>query len=367
MEVALDPAPGGVARLDDALARGAELLEARAEVGLEALVVERQRGARRSRLHQLGRGVDVGRVDDGREPATSPVDRGPCSTRPRLRQLHAGARLVDEHAAVGKPVRDAERSVAEALGEHLAHGAAGGRSREEERAHEPTQRRRECLEHGDRHDRRRDGEQAEHHAQPGLERERPHEAVRARRGNAVDSEPEQRERERDGREPGDRGRERHRQLGRREREAAGEAGAGHSLAHAANARTRGRLLGKRRDARREQPVAERALERGEAPDDVGRPDQHRRADSQRHEQRSDQPGEQDEYEIGDGERKAHDHVEGRARGDLQALLERSRPHGAPFTVTSPVVDWAEMPKGAESSDDSPLTFCVPVSEFTASR
>ena len=42
VEVALEPAPRGVAGLDDAVARGAEVLELAEHLGLQALVLERE-------------------------------------------------------------------------------------------------------------------------------------------------------------------------------------------------------------------------------------------------------------------------------------------------------------------------------------
>ena len=53
VEVALDPPPRRVARLDDPQPRDPQLLHARLQVGLQALVVDRQRGGRRGRLDEL--------------------------------------------------------------------------------------------------------------------------------------------------------------------------------------------------------------------------------------------------------------------------------------------------------------------------
>ena len=49
-------------------------------------------------------------------------------------QRHDAAGLVDEELAVGQPVGDRQRAVAEALGEHLADRAAGVRARAQQRA-----------------------------------------------------------------------------------------------------------------------------------------------------------------------------------------------------------------------------------------
>ena len=53
VEVALEPPPLGVPRLDDARARGAHLGQLGAQLRLQARVLERQARRRRDRLHQL--------------------------------------------------------------------------------------------------------------------------------------------------------------------------------------------------------------------------------------------------------------------------------------------------------------------------
>ncbi len=64
VQVALDPPARRVGRLHDPQSRDAQLLQPRAQVGLQALVVDRQRRCRRSRLHELAGGVQRGVVDD---------------------------------------------------------------------------------------------------------------------------------------------------------------------------------------------------------------------------------------------------------------------------------------------------------------
>ena len=133
VEVALDPPPRGVARLDDPQPREPQLLHARLQVGLQALVVDRQRRGRRGRHDQLGRGVERGVVDDRREPPAVAVDRGPRPARAGLGQLDRAALLVDEALAVGQPVGDRDGPVAEALREHLAHRPARRHARDQQR------------------------------------------------------------------------------------------------------------------------------------------------------------------------------------------------------------------------------------------
>ena len=65
VQVALDPAALGVAELDDPGPGGADLLELGPDLGLEALVLDRQAGGGRDRLDQLGLVVQGGVVDQG--------------------------------------------------------------------------------------------------------------------------------------------------------------------------------------------------------------------------------------------------------------------------------------------------------------
>src|SRR5262249_13803463 len=115
VQVALDPPARGVARLDDALAAAAQLLHARREVGLQALVVDRQRGRRAGRLDELGRGVQRRVVHDRGDAAAVALDRRPGAARAGLRELDRPAGLVDEALAVGQPVGDRDAAVTEAL------------------------------------------------------------------------------------------------------------------------------------------------------------------------------------------------------------------------------------------------------------
>ena len=65
VEVALDPAALGVAELHDPGPGGADLLELGPDLGLEALVLDRQAGGGGDRLDQLGLVVQGGVVDQG--------------------------------------------------------------------------------------------------------------------------------------------------------------------------------------------------------------------------------------------------------------------------------------------------------------
>ena len=88
VEVALEPPALGVARLDDAGARSAQMLELRARFGLEALVLDREPGRRGDLLDQLGVVEQVRAVED---TATGPPSRtsGVALGRPRPRRRPA--------------------------------------------------------------------------------------------------------------------------------------------------------------------------------------------------------------------------------------------------------------------------------------
>ena len=84
VEVALDLAAGGVGGLDDAHAGDAQLLDARAQVGLQPLVVERERRGGRRRVDELGGRVERLVVHDRRDAPAVAVHRRPCAARAAL-------------------------------------------------------------------------------------------------------------------------------------------------------------------------------------------------------------------------------------------------------------------------------------------
>ena len=69
VEVALEPPPLGVAGLDDARPRRAQLLEPRARLRLQPLVVEREPGGGADLLEQTGIVEQLGRGGRARRPA----------------------------------------------------------------------------------------------------------------------------------------------------------------------------------------------------------------------------------------------------------------------------------------------------------
>ena len=140
VQVALDLAARVVGRLDDPQPRHPQLLHPRAQLGLQSLVVDRQRGGLRGGGDELGRGVELGVVHDRRHPLALVVDRRPGAAGARGGQLDLAAGVVDEDPALRQPVGDVQRPVAEPLGEHLAHRALLGRARAQHPAGELAQR-----------------------------------------------------------------------------------------------------------------------------------------------------------------------------------------------------------------------------------
>ena len=127
VEVPLQPPALGVGDLDDAGARIAQLVEPGAQVGPQALVLELQHGGGAGRLDDVGVG-QVGAVDDGRDQLAVVLDRRPDPARCRCGgYLHLVPLAVDEDLALGQPVDDGQRLVAEPRGQRVAHQLVGAR------------------------------------------------------------------------------------------------------------------------------------------------------------------------------------------------------------------------------------------------
>ena len=108
VEVAAEAPPLGVAGLDDPRARGAQRLEPGAQLGLEAGVLERERGGAGRRAQQFGLLGQLRVVDERRDdPAVVDHLGGRPPARPRTRRDHdRPAGPVDEALAVLEPVGD---------------------------------------------------------------------------------------------------------------------------------------------------------------------------------------------------------------------------------------------------------------------
>ena len=122
VEVALEPPPLDVGGLDEPEPGGAQLLEAGAQLGLQALVLEREAGGGDHRVDELGMVAERGVVHDRGDRPAGPLDGGGDAGGAVGGQ---GDRVpVGIHVrAVPHPVRELERGVAEGAGECTAKAA----------------------------------------------------------------------------------------------------------------------------------------------------------------------------------------------------------------------------------------------------
>ena len=107
VQVALDPPALHLRGLDDPDARGAELLQPGAQLGLQALVLEREPGRGARRGDQLGVVTERRVVHERGDPAPVALD---LRHRPVLRERDRAALGVD--VAVAERIDDGERRVA---------------------------------------------------------------------------------------------------------------------------------------------------------------------------------------------------------------------------------------------------------------
>ena len=117
-----------------------QLLDPRAQRGLEPLVLERQRRPRRRPRRRSRRSIaERGIADQRADRATVVLDDAGQAALPRAVELDRVPRVVDPAAARRAASRRAERGVAERVGEHVARGTA---ARPAARASRVEQRRR---------------------------------------------------------------------------------------------------------------------------------------------------------------------------------------------------------------------------------
>ena len=135
VQVAPEPPALGVARLDEPRARRPQRLQPRAQLDLQARVLDRQRRGG-GRLDAAARASRPASARAGARRRAGPRGRS-RSRAPRPAGSHRAALAVDV-AALGQPVGDVERRVAERVGERVAHVARVGR----ELLDQPRQRRR---------------------------------------------------------------------------------------------------------------------------------------------------------------------------------------------------------------------------------
>ena len=120
VQVALDLAARGVARRDQPGARGAQLLVARPQLGVEALVAQREPGRRAGGAHELRLLQQRRVVDDRGDAAAVVLDLGDGPWRAGRGQLDGAPVGVDVAAGIRQPVGERELTVAERLGERVA-------------------------------------------------------------------------------------------------------------------------------------------------------------------------------------------------------------------------------------------------------
>ena len=159
VQVALDPAARVVGGLDDPQPRDPQLLDPRAQLGLQALVVDRERGGGRGRGDELRRGVELGVVDDrrdaarrrGRPPSRRGRSRGPAARRGgrRRRRRSRGRAASRRSSASGRRARSASSSRTGPLLGRTARAQQPARERAQRGVRRPRGR--------DRDDRRRRG------------------------------------------------------------------------------------------------------------------------------------------------------------------------------------------------------------------
>jgi hypothetical protein len=286
------------------------------------------------------------------------LDRCPRAARAGRGQLHPAARLVDEDRALGQPVGDVQRAVAEALGEQLAHRPARGDARAQQPSRERAQAGADALQRGDRHDRRGQREQAQRQTHRRPQRPRPDEpAVVA--GQSADPERGERDRQQHRCTGQRQAGERDRQLEQQHGQDAPERALPQRRAYAPPARGRGRHG---RQVRLEQAVALAALALGEPPRQPRRPRQQRQPDPQRHQQDAEQQPAAEHEQVRQPLAEPDDQVQERAARGAQVRREVDRRgHDAASTVTSPLVLSACSWKAPSSTCVRPRTRLFPVS------
>ena len=124
VQVALDPAARGVARRDEAGARRLQLRVASAQLGIEPVVLERQRGRGPRGPHQLRLLAQRPVVHDGCQLRTPALDLGRRPVLPIARKLDRSPLGVDVAARIRQPVGERKLGIAERLGQGVAHARA---------------------------------------------------------------------------------------------------------------------------------------------------------------------------------------------------------------------------------------------------
>ena len=127
VQVALDPPPLGVGRLDEPRPRRLQLDQARPELGLQALILQRQARGGAHGPHELGVVLQHRIVQQRRDRLSVALDEGRTASAVLVWELDRDAVAVDVTLLGREPERQLERRVAERSRERLAQadGCAG--------------------------------------------------------------------------------------------------------------------------------------------------------------------------------------------------------------------------------------------------
>jgi hypothetical protein len=149
-----------VADLDQPQARGADLLDPRAQLRLQPLVLEAEGGGGGRAADELGLRAQRVVVDEGGHPVPVEVDLRERPPGPGLREPHRPAVAVDPEAVLGQPVGDRQGVVAQVVGQHVTDLF---RRRAEHDAREPSPQLPETVDDEREQEQRRAGGQEAHH------------------------------------------------------------------------------------------------------------------------------------------------------------------------------------------------------------
>ena len=170
VEVALEPLALLLSGLDHAPARAPQLLEPRLQLGLQARVLERDRGGRADRIEQLRLVVQRRVVDQRRHGAPSRSISVTRSAGLGLGQLHRVAVEIGPALELRQPVGERQRRVAQRSGERFCGDPVGARSARRRTSRSPTPDAREArVQQPDQERERREPDDHEGHPADRLE------------------------------------------------------------------------------------------------------------------------------------------------------------------------------------------------------
>ena len=191
VQVALEPPPLRVAGRDDPLARGLQLDHPGLRLGVQVLVLERDRGRRGDGLHELRVVVERRVVDQRRDALAVAVDGRDRPVAARRGQRDLLSRGVGVGLVLRQPVRHDELRIAERPRQRRLQVAAAHRAQPEEQLREAAAREPRPQQAGEEGQRDRDQRA----------RREPQQHLRARAGDQVVE--QQRREQRQAKRPGE--------------------------------------------------------------------------------------------------------------------------------------------------------------------